>query len=96
MPLYFYAIGRLWLLQVLVFIVLCILSITTCFCSLTSSTFILTFVDHLCYLCLVIAIFSRLFIVALWSPAGIGLTSWLLIEMFNCVLSLSHVVSWVR
>ena len=28
---------------------------------------------------------SRLFIVALWSPAGKGLTSWLLFVMFNCV-----------
>ena len=37
---------------------------------------------------------SRLFIAALWSPAGKGLTSWLSGEMFNCILSLSHVVSW--
>ena len=28
---------------------------------------------------------SRLFIAALWSPAGKRLTSWLLFEMFNCV-----------
>ena len=27
---------------------------------------------------------SRLFIAALWSPAGKGLTSWLLFVMFNC------------
>ena len=39
---------------------------------------------------------SRLFIAALWSPAGKGLTPWLLLVMFNCVLSLSYVVSWVR
>ena len=32
---------------------------------------------------------------ALWSPAGKGLTSWTLFEMFISVLSLSHVVSWV-
>ena len=38
----------------------------------------------------------HLFIDALWSPAGKGLTSWLLFVMFNCVLSLSHVLSWVR
>ena len=31
-----------------------------------------------------------------WSPAGKELTAWLLFVMFNCVLSLSHVVSWVR
>ena len=35
----------------------------------------------------------RLFMAALWSPAGKGVTSWLLFVMFNCVLSLSHVVS---
>ena len=39
--------------------------------------------DHLCYLCLVFAKLSRLFIAALWSPAGKGLTSWLLFVMFN-------------
>ena len=46
--------------------------------------------DHLCYLCLVFAMLSRLFIAALRSPAGKGLTSWLLFVKFNCVLSLSH------
>ena len=29
---------------------------------------------------------SRLFIAALWSPAGKGLNSWLLFVMSNCVL----------
>ena len=48
--------------------------------------------DHLCYSCLVFVMLSRLFIGALWSPAGKGQTSWLLFVMFNCVLSLSHVV----
>ena len=41
--------------------------------------------DHLCYLCLVFLMLSRLFIAALWSPAGKGLTSWLLFVMLNCV-----------
>ena len=40
--------------------------------------------------------FARLFFDTLWSPTGIGLTSWLSFVMFNYVLSLSHVVSWVR
>ena len=40
--------------------------------------------DHLCYLCLVFVMLSCLFIVALWSPAGKGLTSWLLFVMSNC------------
>ena len=46
---------------------------------------LLLFVDHLCYLCLVFVMLSRLFIAALWSHAGKGLTSWLLFVMFNCV-----------
>ena len=37
--------------------------------------------DHLCYLCLVFAMLSRLFIAALWSPEGKELTSWLLFIM---------------
>ena len=41
--------------------------------------------DHLCYFCLVFVMLSRLFIAALWSPAGKVLTSWLLFVMFNCV-----------
>ena len=41
--------------------------------------------DHLCYLWLVFVMLSRLFIAALLSPAGKGLTSWLLFVMFNCV-----------
>ena len=40
--------------------------------------------DHLCYLCLVFVMLSRLFIAALWSPAGEGQTSWLLFVMSNC------------
>ena len=41
--------------------------------------------DHLCYLCPVFFMLSRLFIAALWSPAGKPLTSWLLFVMFNCI-----------
>ena len=43
--------------------------------------------DHLCYLCIVLVMPSRLLIAALWSsgPAGKGLTSWLLFVMFNFV-----------
>ena len=33
---------------------------------------------------------SRLFIAALWSPAGKGLTSWLLLVTFIVFLLLSH------
>ena len=52
--------------------------------------------DHLCYLCLVFVMLLGLFIAALWSPAGKGLTSRLSFVMFNCVLSFSHVVSLFR
>ena len=52
--------------------------------------------DHLCYLCLVFVMLLRLFIAALWSPGGKGLTSWLLFVMFNVILLLSHLVSWDR
>ena len=46
--------------------------------------------DHLCYLCLVFVMLSRLFIAALWLPEGKGLTSWLLLVMFIVILLLSH------
>ena len=52
-------------------------------------------VDHLCYLCLVFYMLSRLFIAALWPPAAKGLTSWLLFVCLIVFLSLSHLVSWV-
>ena len=48
------------------------------------------------FLCLVFLMLLRLFIAALWSPAGNGLTSWHLLVMFIVFLLLSHVVSWVR
>ena len=41
--------------------------------------------DLLFYLCLVFIMNSCLFIAALWSSAGKGLTSWLLFVVFNCV-----------
>ena len=44
--------------------------------------------DHLCYLCLLFVTLSRLFIAALRSPEGKGLTSWLLFVMFIVILLL--------
>ena len=41
--------------------------------------------DHLCYICFVFVEISRLFIAALWSPAG----KWLRFVMFNCVCRFS-------
>ena len=51
---------------------------------------------YLCYLCLVFFMLSRLFISALWSPEGKGLTSWLLFVMFIVILLLSYLLSWDR
>ena len=66
----------------------------------SSKIFLLTllrpyfFLDNLCYLCLVFIMLSRLFIAALWSPEGKGLTSWLLFVTFIVILLLSLFVSW--
>ena len=43
------------------------------------------------YFCLVLLCFrARLFIDALWSPAGKGLAYWLLFVMSNCDVAFSH------
>ena len=39
---------------------------------------------------------KALFICALWSPAGKGLTSWLLFVVYNCEFVTIPLVSWVR
>ena len=53
--------------------------------------------DHLCYFCLVLLCFrARLFIGAMRSPAGKGLTSWLSFVMSNCEVVAFPLVSWVR
>ena len=49
--------------------------------------------DHFCVPCVSYA--SHLFIAALWSPAGKGLTYWLLLR-FIAFLLLSHEASLVR
>ena len=46
----------------------------------------------LCLLCLC----GRLFIYALWSPTGKGLTSWLWFVVSNCEFVTFPLVSWVR
>ena len=45
----------------------------------------------LCLLCLC----ARLFIWALWSPAGKGLNSWLSFVVSNCGIVTFPLVSWV-
>ena len=51
--------------------------------------------DHLCYFCLVLScVHGRLFVDALGSPAGKGLTSWLSFVMSNCDIDTFPLVSW--
>ena len=53
--------------------------------------------DHLYYFCLVLLCFHAcLYIDALWSPAGKGLTSLLSFVMSNCDVVTFPLVSWVR
>ena len=53
--------------------------------------------DHLCDLCLVFVMFRvRLFIDALWSPAGTVLTSSLSFVMSNYEVVTFPFVSWIR
>ena len=53
--------------------------------------------DHFCYTSLVLLCFrARLFVDALWSPAGKGLTSWLSFVMSNCDVVAFPLVSKVR
>ena len=49
------------------------------------------------YFCLGLLCFhARLFVDALWSPAGKGLTSWLSFVVSNCDVVTFPLVSWVR
>ena len=52
--------------------------------------------DHLCCLCFAFVMLLGLFIAALWSLEGKGLTSWLLFVMLIVILLLLHLVSWDR
>ena len=54
--------------------------------------FLCFFFVFLCLLCLC----ASLFICALWSPAGKGLTSWLSIVVSNCESVTFQLVFWVR
>ena len=53
--------------------------------------------DHLCYFCLVLLCFHAcLFVDAVWSLAGKGLTSWLSCVLSNCNVITFPLVSWVK
>ena len=49
--------------------------------------------DHFCYLCFVFVMLSCLFIAALWSPAGIGLTP-LGFLVYDVLLCFRHFPIW--
>ena len=53
---------------------------------------LICFFSDLCLLCLC----ARLFICALWSPAGKGLTSWLSFVVSNCEFVSFQLVSSVK
>ena len=57
----------------------------------TSFVDLLCFCSVLCLLCLC----ARLFNCALWSPAGKGLTSWLLFVVSNCEFVTFPLIYWV-
>ena len=52
--------------------------------------------DHLSFLCLVFLMILRLFIAALWTPAGKRADLLALVGDVYCILLLSHVEHWVR
>ena len=53
--------------------------------------------DHICYFCLgLLCCNARMFVDALWSSAGKGLTSRLSFVMSNCDVVTFPLVSWVR
>ena len=53
--------------------------------------------DHLCYFCIVLlCLCAHLFIDAMWSPVGKGLTSWLSFVTSNCEVDTVQLIFWVR
>ena len=48
------------------------------------------------FLSFLLCFHARLFVIATWSPAGKGLTSWLLFVVSNCDVVTFPLVSWVR
>ena len=52
--------------------------------------------DHLLFLSCLLCFHARLFIDALWSSAGKGLTSWFTLMVSRCEFVTFQLVSWVR
>ena len=53
--------------------------------------------DHLCYFChVLLCLYARLFVDALFSPAGKGLTSWHSFVMSSYDVVIFSLISWAR
>ena len=63
---------------------------------LPSKVELLLWIIHVISVLFLLCFYAHLFIVALWSPAGKGLTSWLSIVMCNCEFVTFPLVSWIR
>ena len=72
--------------------------ISTCYYVFARCFYVIT-IPIICVLCLVFLMLSRLSIAALWSPAGKGLTSWLLLVIpmhpFRLHCTPQGIFSWV-
>ena len=62
----------------------------------SSKAVLLLWIIHVISVLCLIGFRASLFINALWSPAGKGLTSWLSFMMSNCEFVTLPLVSWVR
>ena len=61
-----------------------------------SKAVLLLWIIYVIYVLFLLFFRASLFIDALWSPAGKGLTSWLAFVMSYCEVITSLLVSWVR
>ena len=61
-----------------------------------SKAVLLSWIIYVIYVLCLSYFRARLFIYALWSPAGKGLASWLSFVMSNCEVVTFPLVSWVR
>ena len=62
----------------------------------TSKALFLLWIIYVISVLFLLCFRARLFIGALWSPAGKGLTSWLSFVMSDCEVVTFPLVSWVR
>ena len=62
----------------------------------TSKTVLLLWILNVFYVLCLLCLCMRLFICALWSPAGKGLTSWLSFVVSYCEFVTFPLLSWVR